>query len=212
MGNGFVVDAEGGVSKQMDIILYDRLNTPRIFYSDDAQMFPVEATYACGEIKTNLNTETLRDTFEKCSSYKALVRKAYINRNSPIEQTFLLYGDECKHWQSIFFCIAVESIRRETLLKTFVEIVKKRELKYNDRVDTVCSLDGKFLLNATKPSIDNDLQGRSIDLLPDKELNHISSYQTKEPWALFVFLLMRYMVQAPQVIVNMLSYDNGKPF
>ena len=56
MSNGFVVDSTGEVSRQMDLILYDRLNTPRIFTSDGAQMFPVEATYACGEIKAKLNS------------------------------------------------------------------------------------------------------------------------------------------------------------
>ncbi len=68
VSNGFVVDSQGSVSRQMDIILYDRPNTPRIFTSDGAQMFPVEATYACGEIKTDMNSTQLDDAFEKCLS------------------------------------------------------------------------------------------------------------------------------------------------
>lgn len=209
VADGFVVDADGRASKQMDIILYDKLNTPRIFSSDGAQMFPVETTYAAGEIKTRLDTSSLRDTYEKCSSYKSLVRKAYFGPNQP---RFFLFGKLYENWQSIFFCIAVESMNVEGLRDQSVEIVKEKNLAYNNRVDTICSLDGNFLLNTTKPLIDSVLQNGSIDFLPNENHNVIASYRAKEPWTLFVFLLLVYMVQAPQVTVKMLSYDNGQPF
>ena len=77
VSNGFVMDSKGKISKQMDIILYDKLNTPRIFESEGAQIFPVETTFACGEIKTSLDSEKFVDSFEKCLSYKNLCRKAY---------------------------------------------------------------------------------------------------------------------------------------
>ena len=70
VSHGFVVDADGRISKQMDIVLYDRLNCPRIFSSAGAQMFPVEATFACGEIKTNLSASKFEESLEKCLSYK----------------------------------------------------------------------------------------------------------------------------------------------
>lgn len=102
VSQGFVVDSFGGVSRQMDIILYDKLNTPRIFASEGAQMFPVEATYACGEIKTTLNTSELEDSFEKCLSYKTLCRNAYIPQVSPTMNYYPFFGTKQEHWQSIF--------------------------------------------------------------------------------------------------------------
>ena len=118
VSNGFVVDSQGSVSRQMDIILYDRLNTPRIFTSDGAQMFPAESTYACGEIKTDMNSTQLDSTFERCLSYKRLIRKAYYSKFHPILQSaHTLFGHECEHWQSIFFCIAAHSVSAETLGK-----------------------------------------------------------------------------------------------
>jgi len=212
VADGFVVDADGRASKQMDIILYDKLNTPRIFSSDGAQMFPVETTYAAAEIKTRLDASSLRDTYEKCSSYKSLVRKAYFEQDNPIQPIFSLFGEPHKNWQSIFFCIAAESINVENLRDKSIEIVKEKNLAYNNRVDTICSLDGNFLLNLTKPPNVGVPQKQSIDLLPNKNHNRIASYPAKEPWALFVSLLLTYMVRAPQVIVNMLPYDNGQPF
>ena len=211
VADGFVVDADGRASKQMDIILYDKLNTPRIFSSDGAQMFPVETTYAAGEIKTKLDSNTLRDTFEKCSSYKSLIRKAYFEQDNPIQPIFSLFGKPHKNWQSIFFCIAVESINVESLRDKSIEIVKEKNLTYNNRVDTLCSLDGNFLLNLIKPPNAGVPQDQSIDLLPDGS-NKFGAYSAREPLALFIFLLMKYMAQAPQLIVNMLPYDDGQPF
>ena len=208
VADGFVVDADGRASKQMDIILYDKLNTPRIFSSDGAQMFPVETTYAAGEIKTRLDTSSLRDTYEKCSSYKSLVRKAYFGPNQP---RFFLFGKWHENWQSIFFCIAVESMNVESLRDKSIEIVKEKNLTYNNRVDAICSLDGNFLLNLIKPPNAGVLQDQSIDLLPDPT-NRFGVYSAMEPWTLFIFLLIKYMAQAPQLIVNMLPYDNGQPF
>ena len=196
VADGFVVDADGRTSKQMDIILYDKLNTPRIFSGDGAQMFPVETTYGAGEIKTRLDASELKDTYEKCSSYKSLVRKAYFR---PIA------------WPSIFFCIAVKSMNVESLRDKSIEIVKEKNLTYNNRVDAICSLDGNFLLNLVKPPNAGVPQDQSIDLLPDPT-NRFGAYSASEPWALFIFLLMKYMAQAPQVTVNMLPYDNGQPF
>lgn len=211
VADGFVVDAEGRTSKQMDIILYDKLNTPRIFASDGAQIFPVETTYAAGEIKTKLDGTSLRKTFEQCLSYKSLARKAYFEKAGQKQQTLRLFGKEFENWQSVFFCIAVESVCEETLLLQYRKLCAEMRLTYDKRVDTIVALDGRCLLNSTKPLINHRPQERSISLLPEEE-NQFAVYSAKEPWALFVHLLMMYMVQVPQVIVNMLAYDSGEPF
>ena len=212
VADGFVVDSEGRVSKQLDIILYDKLNTPRIFSSDGAQMFPVETTYAAGEIKTKLDGVELRKTFENCHSYKSLVRKAYFKTKGIIQKTVLLFGKEHDHWQSIYFCIAAESaLTEQTLLERYRTISREMQLNYDERIDSIFTLDGKCILNSIKPLIQNFPQDNSISLLPDGE-GQSCAYATKAPWSLFVHLLLTYMVQAPQPMVNMVAYDNGEPF
>ena len=46
VSRGFAADPAGGVSKQTDIVPYDRMNAPRILASDGARMFPAETTCA----------------------------------------------------------------------------------------------------------------------------------------------------------------------
>ena len=69
VSHGFVIDSNGSESKQMDIVLYDKMNTPKIYTGDRVQIFPVESTYACGEVKTKLDSQSLKDSFAKCLSY-----------------------------------------------------------------------------------------------------------------------------------------------
>ncbi len=115
VSHGFVIDSEDNQSRQMDVVLYDKMNTPKIYTGDKVQIFPVESTYACGEIKTKLNANSLKDSFKKNRSYKKLHRKAYIDQPSPIETSNSMFGEESMHWKSIFFCIAYESSRLEDL-------------------------------------------------------------------------------------------------
>lgn len=216
VSHGFVVDSQGGFSKQMDIILYDRPNTPRIFTSDGAQMFPVESTYACGEIKTDMNSTQLADTFEKCLSYKKLVRRAYYREPAQVStRTYWLFGREFKHWQSMFFCVAAQSTSTESLMQKFKEIVTNESLQIDKRVDTFVALratdDLNMLLNGKVDGDTGNPQDRSIDLLPCPD-SSICTYRAKEPWSLFVMLLLRYMTQVPTEPTNMLFYGGDDPY
>lgn len=217
VSNGFVVDAKDKISKQMDIILYDRINTPRLYTSAGAQLFPVESTFACGEIKTKLDSEKLRDTFDKCQSYKRLSRAAYFTRpNSIIKRTHSLFGREFDHWQSIFFCIAACSIDAESLVSTYKSNVNNELLPIEQRVDTIVALEAtgnqsNMLLNGKTDKATSIPLNRSINLLPYPD-SSICTYRTEEPWALFVMLLLNHMAQAPTEPINMVLYSGNEPY
>ncbi|MCG9133405.1 hypothetical protein J5I95_17175 [Candidatus Poribacteria bacterium] len=200
VSNGFVMDSEGGESQQMDIILYDKMNTPRIFTSAAAQVFPVEATYACGEVKTKLNAKALNDSFKKCLSYKNLQRKAYFNRKgSDIIHFQKLFGEDKEHWKSIFFCISVESISFVRLMQKYKEIVKKKNLDFETRIDTIFSLE-----TTDNKNIITNYHG-AYDFLP-REHSQLHAIYVERSWALFINLLLRYMVHAEAEPINMLEY------
>ncbi len=200
----------------MDIILYDKLNAPRLFTSDGAQMFPVETTYACGEVKTNMTSERLHDSFEKCLSYKRLFRDAYVRTpNTILTQVHTLFGQQYNHWQSIFFCIAANSISMTSLVPVYNDIVTQRGLKLHERVDTVVSLNAasnqNLLLNCTTEREDSIPDERSIDFLPYPG-SRLCTYRAKEPWSLFVILLLRYMTQVPTTRIDVLPYGGKDPY
>ena len=200
VSNGFVMDSEGGESQQMDIILYDKMNTPRIFTSAAAQVFPVEATYACGEVKTKLNAKELKDSFEKCLSYKNLRRKAHFpGGRKIIVHTNKLFGKDKEHWESIFFCISVESISSGRLIQKYKDIVEKENLDFETRIDTIFSLE-----STDNKNIITNYNG-AYDFLPCN-YSQLHAIYVERSWAFFINLLLRYMVHAQAEPINMLEY------
>jgi hypothetical protein len=50
-----VIDAEGTVSKQIDVVIYDGMYTPFIFNQDGFKYIPAESVYAVFEVKQDIN-------------------------------------------------------------------------------------------------------------------------------------------------------------
>lgn len=58
IGTGFLINAEGDISTQCDIIIYDRYTTPIIESSGNQRFFPIETVAAVGEIKSTVQSMT----------------------------------------------------------------------------------------------------------------------------------------------------------
>ena len=230
VSHGFVIDSNDEISKQMDIVLYDKMNTPKIYIGDHVQIFPVESTYACGEVKTKLDSCELEDVFKKCLSYKNLHRKAYFPQKGDIENTvenvvvkniMELVGEESDHWKSIFFCITYESTDLKKLRKKLCEkynlMIDYEGLpSLNKRVDTIVALNNpanqrNIILNATIDPESGEPADDSVRLRPYLG-SSLCTYSSKHSWALFIALLLQYMVRAPSQTINMLEYNRRGDF
>lgn len=58
---GQVIDSAGAMSKQVDVVLYDRMRTPMLFTSPNGRdsLIPVEGVLAVIEVKTHLKKAML---------------------------------------------------------------------------------------------------------------------------------------------------------
>ena len=72
--NGFVVDYEGSISDQIDIIIYDRHFTPFIFRGENIVYIPAEGVYAIFEVKPNFSKSNYNYAVDKLNSVKKLKR------------------------------------------------------------------------------------------------------------------------------------------
>lgn len=71
---GFVIDALGGESKQIDVIIYDQ-TVGTVFEISGAKYFPCETVLAVGEVKSDINSiAKLADALAKIRSVKQLDR------------------------------------------------------------------------------------------------------------------------------------------
>jgi hypothetical protein len=74
VGDGFVVDAHGGESKQVDVVIYDEA-VASVFTVGGTQFFPCETVIAVGEVKSRVDSvDDLADALGKIRSVKRLDR------------------------------------------------------------------------------------------------------------------------------------------
>lgn len=72
--DGFVIDSDNNISKQMDIIIYDRNYVPP-FFDETYSVVPVEAVIAVIQVKTTINNKSLKDSVDNLNSISHLNSK-----------------------------------------------------------------------------------------------------------------------------------------
>ncbi len=77
VGSGCVIDTIGNCSKQQDVVLYERDVCPVFSVNDtpDTTYYPCEGVLGVIEIKSSLDTASLKDSFEKMASVRDLRRR-----------------------------------------------------------------------------------------------------------------------------------------
>lgn len=123
---GFVFDSKGGISEQIDIIIYDALYAPLVFGTESGEKFvTAESVYAVFDSKPEINKQNLEYTDKKIKSVTSLYRSAravYVGGRvqPPRELTNIIGG-----------ILAVNSVQ----INTIIEHVKKY-----DNIDIGCSI------------------------------------------------------------------------
>jgi hypothetical protein len=59
VGTGIVIDSHGNRSSQVDLLLYDKLNSSKLFKHFSQVIFPIETVFACIEVKTKISKSGL---------------------------------------------------------------------------------------------------------------------------------------------------------
>lgn len=119
---GHIVNAEGKVSPQFDIIIFDRLNTPKFFEAQNNTVFyPIESVLAIAEIKKTLRPKDILEFGKKIKFLKEDMKRKLIpnsvfggslNRNSTFSDVVNMRTDR-KYKNPLFsfiFAIDVEEI------------------------------------------------------------------------------------------------------
>lgn len=73
VGKAFVIDSRGGISDQIDLVIYDCQYSPFLFRHEGATYIPAESVYAVFEVKQTLDKQMIQYAGEKAAS----VRKRY---------------------------------------------------------------------------------------------------------------------------------------
>lgn len=121
IGTGQTASANGKISPQMDILIYDQTTFPLLaLHEDDSVIVCCESVFGCIEIKTKWNRRDIEDHFVR---FKAVDRERHPSFNTPSSEDAASYTVIC-----------VESLKLPDL--------KWSEMKKQDRQVLITSLQG----------------------------------------------------------------------
>jgi len=156
-----LVDTNGNVSRQLDVIIYDSAKTPIFYRNANTQVIPVECAYAVIEVKAKLDKRELYKTYENMKTVRGLEKTAFIkpSDDSIPKDNLNLYGMNCDIWPINYYIFAYNSIKLKNLAKHMKQKHQSEKLPVDSRIDTVCVLNKGVICN-------QDLHG-TINALPD---------------------------------------------
>lgn len=82
--SGFVIDFDGKISSQCDIVIYDALNSPIYKSTDEGMILLSDNVASVIEVKSTLNKEELKDAAEKIASVKSLRKSPLTDVDQPV--------------------------------------------------------------------------------------------------------------------------------
>jgi hypothetical protein len=188
---GFIVDANGNQSKQLDIIVFDANKAPIFFQKESIRVIPIECVYAVIEVKTHLNLRDLDGIFENMLSVRRLEKKAYVgptdNPKNTIAIAHEIYDRTWEIWPVHYFVFAFDSVNLESFVSALAEKVAEDNLEPWMRIDTICV--------HTKGVICNRYKNGMIDALPSRN-SSVVRIKTNRALLLFYILISSHLLQA----------------
>jgi len=115
LGSGEIAASDGSVSPQVDLIIYDALETPLLDQSGSSIVVPVEGVYGVIEVSSRLDITKLREDVAKIREVKALEKLAYWERNDDIVNTWAPHGTPRDVWPVLGFCFGFEGNELDNL-------------------------------------------------------------------------------------------------
>ncbi len=114
---GQIIDSKGRQSRQLDVIVYNKLRTPMLFTSDegDHQLVPSEGVLAVIEVKIALTKAMVPGLMTNMESVKRLDKTSYYKTNGMIVDSFTMYGKEVETFRTLYFVFSYESSPCKTL-------------------------------------------------------------------------------------------------
>lgn len=139
---GFIVDFHGDISKQVDLIIYDKYKAAKFFSSSGVVTIPCEFVYCVIEVKTTLQASELKEVHEHMLSVKELDRSAVENIGKLVQNDFLFYGivySNGKLPPPIYIVFALESGGLQNIKTELEKFDKNTEV--DNRIDFIFTPD-----------------------------------------------------------------------
>jgi len=145
---GFVIDSEGCISEQQDIIIYDRQYTPYLLNKEGVIYVPAESVYAIIEVKQELSRVYIKYAGDKIKSVRCLKRTSI-----PIRHAGGIYEPKPLH-RIIGGLVCLDSSWKKGINGSNVCGALEQVKDSNSQIDLICCLTrGALAISYEKDSI-----------------------------------------------------------
>lgn len=188
IAKGQVVDSRGGISKQMDVIIYDAARTPVLFTSESEglHLLPSEGVIAAIEVKTKLTATEVPGLIENMKSIKTLDKSAFLNTDTVIQTNVNMFGEQLPLFPTLYFVFAFESADVNTYLNPLTTALEA--LPLSQRIDCICLLDRGVFANHTFDPF-------QLDAAPTPGSQLLPAF-TEHSLLMWFLLISNYLLQA----------------
>jgi uncharacterized protein DUF6602 len=147
IASGEIVASNGDTSPQLDIIIYDALETPLFDESNGSIVVPIEGVYGVVEVASKLDAAKLRADADKIRRVKTMMKSeaAYLGLNIGVSYTYNFYGRSTKLFPILGFCFGYTSSSLPGLQEALLDL--DAETAKQGRVDMVASLSHGCIAN-----------------------------------------------------------------
>lgn len=141
-GTGFLINSKDEVSKQCDILIFDKNNTPLIENDSKTRFFPVESVVGVGEIKSKLSISSLCEAaviLAEKKKTKSITKEIYCVSDPSKKQ----FDSERNGYDTMFSFIICEEIERfdsETVFSSLNKTYTENQINYQFRHNAIISL------------------------------------------------------------------------
>lgn len=191
-----VIDSNGDLSHQIDLVIYDQQYTPFVFKQNGIFYIPAEGVYAVFEVKPDLQGNVGEDNFfqyagKKIESVRRLKRTSVGIINAGIPQparalTKIVGG-----------FLASTNTYTHTSNKTIEAHLEK--LKGLQSIEMGCAVDyGSFYVNykGEEDTANKDLDKRILDYYTQRQFENVTFSKKENSLVTFFLQLTRYLQQS----------------
>ena len=194
IGRGEIRAGNGQWSKQEDLILYDKLNCPRLLVGNRSQVLPVESVGAIIEVKTRLGTKEIRDAMQNISSVRKLVKAGMATHVGPGSIDFGLPTP-------VLGCVFAYdlNLKPETFIKRWIEA--QLSLPPEQRINLACVLNHFTIVHLDKTFHLWD------SISTEKILNSIAFFESgQDALMTFTLCLLRALAETRFGVPDLFKY------
>lgn len=180
LGSGQIIDRNGGISRQCDIVIYDAFNCPLLLVKEGYQLYPAESVLGVIEVKSIFGSSTIPECVRNIQSVKKLAR------SEPIAGFVFAFRSRYKNERKIES--AAYALRRAN-----------RRIPCRERIDLACVLaDGLLREYKTKPDWGD--KGSNLEVWFDADPSNL---------LLFLYWLIELLEERSSSMPSLVRYASG---